>query len=197
MREETPAIWLFGPLGAGKSTLARAAAAAWPGAGEVLDEDAAEGPAGTGGKVSRDALAKAELRAASDALALQRAGKGVVLARTSPWREPRVKAWSRLPGVFSVYLSCPLQVRVNRDESGLYQRALAGGLPGLPGLDAPFEKPAKGALVLDTARQTPAQALAELGRALWGRDGPEGRGKTAAPSMDQMVLERLADLGYI
>jgi adenylylsulfate kinase-like enzyme len=50
-----------------------------------------------------------------------------------------------------VYCNTPLEICEQRDDSGLYQRARAGELQNVTGIDAPFESPLDADLILDTA----------------------------------------------
>lgn len=188
-------VWLFGPAASGKSSLARLLAAELAKNGVdhlVLDEDEAGGPAGPA------RLAEAERCAGVTAAMLNRAGVACVLARTSP-AEPARRAGFQLAGqVTPVYLDCPLEQRLNRDQSGAYQNALEGGRL-LPGLNAPFDPPGTGVLRLDTARLEPARVLADLTAALAARGflAPPQTGAAMSREEEEKVLERLSDLGYI
>ena len=59
-----------------------------------------------------------------------------------------------------VFVDTPLEVCENRDPKGLYQRARAGELAGMTGIDAPYEPPQSPELHLD-AGTTSADLLAD------------------------------------
>ena len=59
-----------------------------------------------------------------------------------------------------VFVDTPLEVCENRDPKGLYQRARAGELSGMTGIDAPYEPPESAELHLD-AGSTSADLLAD------------------------------------
>ena len=103
---------------------------------------------------------------------LARAGAVVVVAAISPYAEARgrARALTEAAGAAfaEVWVATPLAECERRDPKGLYARARAGDLPGMTGVDDPYEPPAAPDLVLDTAGEEPAataaRLLAELGR---------------------------------
>ena len=61
-----------------------------------------------------------------------------------------------------MFVDAPLDVCETRDPKGLYQRARAGELSGLTGVDDPYEAPEHPELVLATAELSPGAAAAIL-----------------------------------
>ncbi|MFP6574334.1 MAG: adenylyl-sulfate kinase, partial [Pirellulaceae bacterium] len=59
-----------------------------------------------------------------------------------------------------VFVDAPLEVCEKRDPKGLYQRARAGELSGMTGIDAPYEPPKSPEIHLD-ASNTSADLLAD------------------------------------
>jgi adenylylsulfate kinase-like enzyme len=51
-----------------------------------------------------------------------------------------------------VHLDAPIEVCEERDPKGLYKRARLGEIAGFTGVSAPYERPLKAALSLNTAR---------------------------------------------
>ena len=87
------------------------------------------------------------------------AGENVIIAATGSRRCYRAAASARLaPHFAEIWLRCPTDICRSRDWKGLYQRADAGLLNNLPGVDAPYEPPVEPDVVVDTGRQTPDQA---------------------------------------
>jgi tetratricopeptide (TPR) repeat protein len=74
-----------------------------------------------------------------------------------------------------VYVSADVATCEGRDPKGLYQKARAGQIPEFTGISAPYEEPEAPELVLDTARQSPAESVAALIAYL------EGKGYLSAP----------------
>jgi len=65
-----------------------------------------------------------------------------------------------------VFVDAPLDVCETRDPKGLYQRARAGELFGLTGVDDPYEAPEDPELVLATDQLSPVAAAAAILEAL-------------------------------
>lgn len=61
-----------------------------------------------------------------------------------------------------VFVDTPLDVCEQRDVKGLYKKARAGEIKNFTGIDAPFEPPISGAIVLRTANRSPQDAADEL-----------------------------------
>jgi adenylylsulfate kinase len=90
-----------------------------------------------------------------------------VLAFTSfisPYRADRAAARALFAGgdFIEVYVSADVATCEGRDPKGLYQQARAGKIPEFTGISAPYEAPEKPELVLDTARQSVEESVAEL-----------------------------------
>ena len=71
------------------------------------------------------------------------AGLIVITAFISPYRADRQIARDLLPaGAFlEVFIDCPLEVCLQRDPKGLYQKAQTGQIPNFTGLTQPYEPP--------------------------------------------------------
>lgn len=160
-------LWLTGLSGAGKSTLARGLERALLGHGRlvtVLDGDVVReglcadlgfGPADRAENIRR-------LTEVSRLLA--DAGALVVVAAISPYAADRERARARVGAqrFALVHVATALEVCRGRDPKGLYARADRGELPGLTGVDAPYEVPADADLVLDTATTSLEAAVEAL-----------------------------------
>jgi len=55
-----------------------------------------------------------------------------------------------------VYVKCPLEVLIQRDEKGLYRRALAGEIDNFTGVSDPYEEPEGPEITVETGRETAA-----------------------------------------
>ena len=88
-----------------------------------------------------------------------RHGGIAICALVSPYRATRdqVRATIGADRFVEVFMDTPLDVCERRDVKGLYQRARAGELTGLTGIDDPYEPPLAGALVLETAHRSPGE----------------------------------------
>ena len=163
-------IWLTGLSGAGKSTLAKRVQRQLFFHGrqvQVLDgdnlrqglcSDLAFSPADRSENVRRIAHA---------AKLFLDTGNIVIVACISPYKRDREQA-KQIIGADSfleVFVYCPLEVCRERDPKGLYRSGKSGGLPGLTGVDAPYQTPDSPSLVIDTSRSNPdmaSEAVLEL-----------------------------------
>jgi adenylylsulfate kinase len=150
-------IWLTGPSGAGKTTLAKALAEKLQSMGyrvEILDGD------GIRSKLYPDLGFSKEEREMHNRVVVEMAkllaknGIITIVAVISPYREWREYARKEIGKFVEVYLRCPLKVRIKRDPKGLYAKALKGELRGLTGLDGEYEEPENPELILDTDKMS-------------------------------------------
>jgi len=91
------------------------------------------------------------------------AGLIVLTAFISPFRSERRMARELLgEGEFlEVFVDTPLDVCMQRDPKGLYEKAKAGKIKNFTGIDSPYEAPEKAELTIRTVEATPeAQAQA-------------------------------------
>ena len=63
-------------------------------------------------------------------------------------------------------MDVPLEVAIERDNKGLYKKALAGELKGFTGVDDPYEPPLDPELVIRTDKETPAESANRILAAL-------------------------------
>lgn len=75
----------------------------------------------------------------------------VVLATfVSPYRERRAKTREEIGDFVEVYTRCPVEVCMERDVKGMYEKALSGEIRNFTGVDDPYEEPEDPELILDT-----------------------------------------------
>ena len=181
-------VWLTGLSGSGKSTIAEAVATELAGRGVLaytLDGDNLRH--GLNGDLGFSAEDRAEnvRRVGEVARLCADAGLVVLVPVISPYRAGRAHARAIHEAsdlVFlEVFVDAPLAVCEARDPKGLYQRARAGELSGLTGVDDPYEAPTQPELVVATADVAPEVAAAEILEALEtrgvvARSGPTDEG---------------------
>lgn len=103
---------------------------------------------------------------------LTRNGVAVLATFVSPYRERRAKTRQEIGSFVEVYMRCPVEVCMERDVKGMYEKALAGEIKNFTGVDDPYEEPENPELILDTDKESIDECA-------------------------QRVLEKLGELGYI
>lgn len=185
------AIWITGLPGSGKTTLARAAAAALETRGiaaRVLELDEIRKvltPEPTYTDAERDVVYRA---LACMAKLLTEAGVRVIIDATAHRRAWRELARRLIPAFAEVQLLCPLEVCREREAIRHAGHAPAriyahGGQPGatVPGVDVPYERALAAELDLKTQEgdlETAVREVVALAEGLEAR--PSGRGGATA-----------------
>src|ERR1700759_296966 len=85
------------------------------------------------------------------------AGLIVLVSFISPFRSERRMARELLqPGEFiEVFVDTPIELCMERDPKGLYEKAKAGEIKNFTGIDSPYEPPESAEIVLKTAEASP------------------------------------------
>ena len=164
-------VWLTGLSGAGKSTIASAAAAALALRGvpaEILDGDLLRN------SLSKDlGFSKADrdenvARVGFVADLLSRQGVIVLVALVSPYAEARNAVRARVTRFIEVYVNAPLTVCEQRDPKGLYRLARRGELPAFTGVSDPYEPPAAPEVECHTDRESLEESVGKVLAAVYG-----------------------------
>jgi sulfate adenylyltransferase len=165
-------VWFTGLSGAGKSTLAQALKArlADERKVEVLDGDEVRTHLSKGLGFSKEDRDTNIQRIGFVARLLARNGVPVIAAAISPYREARdevrrLAAEEGTPFV-EVFASASIEALAARDVKGLYKKALAGELAHFTGVSDPYEAPEKAEVVIHSDRESVAQSLGRIVRAL-------------------------------
>jgi len=92
------------------------------------------------------------------------AGLIVMVSFISPFRSERRMARELLQaGEFiEVFVDTPIELCMERDPKGLYQKAKAGEIKNFTGIDSPYEAPESAEITLKTAQSTPEQAAEQV-----------------------------------
>jgi adenylyl-sulfate kinase len=157
-------LWLTGLPSAGKTTIARAVAHRLRGEGlrvELLDGDEVRQGLSADLGYDRSSRETHAARVTFVAKVLARNDVVAIVALISPYRVSRAKARAEIGRFVEVYIDTPLALCEARDVKGLYQKARAGVIHGMTGVDDPYEVPEHPEIVVETADRTPEQA-AEL-----------------------------------
>jgi adenylylsulfate kinase len=173
-------IWIAGPSGVGKTTLAEALERKLREIGlnvEILDGD------GIRSKLYPDLGFSEKERVMHNRVVVQMAklladnGVVTIVSIISPYRASREYARKEIKNFMEVYLKCPLEVRIKRDPKGLYAKAIKGEIKGLTGYDGVYEEPENPEVVLDTDKMSVEEEVEavlkkaeELGYLRLGRD---------------------------
>ena len=148
-------IWLTGPSGAGKTTLARALAERLRSMGkrvEILDGDEVRKTLYPNLGFSKEAREMHNRVVIHMAKLLSRNGVFVIVSLISPYRHVREFARREIGDFIEVYVYAPLEVRIQRDPKGLYAKAMRGEIKGLTGYDGIYEEPENPEVRVDTSK---------------------------------------------
>lgn len=159
-------VWLTGLSGAGKTTLATCLAGALREREipvELLDGDQFRSHLSRGLGFSKEDRDTNVRRIGHVCHLLNYHGIVAVVAAIAPYRDTRKEVREMCAGRFvEVYLTCPLDILIQRDRKGLYKRALGGELKQFTGISDPYEPPPHPELVLETNREAPHESLEKL-----------------------------------
>jgi bifunctional enzyme CysN/CysC len=150
-------VWFTGLSGAGKTTICRAVGTELLGYGlqiEVIDGDVIRKHLCKDLGFSKEDRDENIRRIAFVSKLLTRNGTVVLVSAISPYRAARDEARKTIGDFIEVYVSTPLEVCELRDTKDLYQRARAGKVHGLTGIDDPYEPPLAAEIVCDTDSQS-------------------------------------------
>lgn len=152
-------IWFTGLSGAGKSTLANAVEQQLFSEGihtYLLDGDNVRH--GLCQDLGFDAASREEnvRRVANVANLFADAGVVTITALISPFRRDRRRAREIMrAGTFvEVYVKCPIDVCMERDPKGLYQKAKSGQIKDFTGISSPYEEPEAAEITVDTSENS-------------------------------------------
>ena len=87
-------------------------------------------------------------------------GVTVIFDATASRREYRDFARALIPRFIEVAVECPLEICLQRDYKGTYQRGQRGESSTVPGLQEPYEAPVNPDVTIDTT-EVQASAAAE------------------------------------
>ena len=159
------ALWLTGLPASGKSTLAQGLADALNERGrtvQILDSDALRSiltPEPSYSEEERDWFYRV---VALVARLLSQNGVDVIIAATANKRLYRCYARQAIDRFEEIFVRCSLETCMERDEKGIYEKAIAGEAATVPGLQAPYEPPQDPLVVVDTESTTPRQGVRQI-----------------------------------
>ncbi len=155
-------IWLTGPSGAGKTTLAVKLAKRLKEMGyrvEILDGDTIRKTLYPNLGFSREARELHNRVVIHMAKLLSRNGVIAIVSLISPYKAVREYARKEIGNFIEVYVYAPLEVRIQRDPKGLYAKAIKGEIRGLTGYDGVYEEPENPEVKVDSSKMTPEEEV--------------------------------------
>ena len=159
------AIWITGLPASGKSTIARALKPQLEASGltvEVLESDEVRRvltPEATYSQAERALLYRALALMGAKLVAH---GVTVIFDATATKRVYRDFARNLIPRFIEVAVECPLEICMQRDYKGTYQRGQRGESSTVPGLQEPYEAPLHPALTVDTTKMLVNEAVQNI-----------------------------------
>lgn len=160
--EEGFVIWLTGLPCCGKTTIAGGLEDAFRGNGmkvEVLDGDEVRTNLSKGAGFSKEERGKHALRVAYVSRLLSRNGVASIVALISPYNSFRDHVRETVTNFVEVFVSCPVEVCIERDVKGMYKKALAGEITEFTGVDDPYEEPENPEIVIHADRESPEESV--------------------------------------
>ncbi len=159
-------IWFTGLSGAGKSTLAVELERRLFEKGYsvyVLDGDNIRFGLNANLGFSPEDRSENIRRVGEVAALFARAGMIALTAFISPYRSDRDRARAAAPDRFhEIYVKADVATCESRDPKGLYEKARRGEIKEFTGISAPYEEPEAAELVLDTAKYSIEECMAQL-----------------------------------
>ena len=89
------------------------------------------------------------------------AGLNAVISALTANEDAREYIKNNVPNLVITYLTCPIEICIQRDSRGLYRKARKGTVnpKTLIGLDSPYEPPIDPDIVIDTSKNTLEQSV--------------------------------------
>lgn len=162
-------VWITGLPGSGKSVVARAVQRKLLEKGvrsQILSSDELRRfvtPKPTYSQNERDAVYGTLAFVAS---LLARNGVNIIIDATGNLRKYREESRNTVERFAEVYLKCPLEICMDREATrveasyapkGIYEKALRGRAPTVPGMGSPYEEPLKPEAVVESNKLTPEE----------------------------------------
>jgi adenylylsulfate kinase len=89
-------------------------------------------------------------------------GINVIIAATAHQRTYRWRASQVFNRFLEIYTKCPVEICMQRDQKGLYKKAMSGEIGNLPGVQQLYEEPQATAIIVDTAENSPVVCVQKI-----------------------------------
>ncbi len=93
---------------------------------------------------------------------LTRNGVAVLTSFISPYQELREHARRQIGDFVEVYVKCPVEVCMQRDDRGMYKKALAGEIHNFTGISDPYEEPLHPEVLIESDKEPLAQSVGRV-----------------------------------
>ncbi len=156
-------LWMTGLSGAGKTTIAHVLVDELKARGlkvERLDGDVVRQSLTRDLGFSKEDRDKNIERVAFVAKLLSRNGVACICSFISPYQAVRDQVRAETTNFVEVFIDAPLDVVIQRDVKGMYQKAIAGEIENFTGISDPFEAPANPDVHVHTDRETVQESAA-------------------------------------
>lgn len=150
-------VWMTGLSGAGKTTIAHVLVDELKARGlkvERLDGDVVRQSLTRDLGFSKEDRDKNIERVTFVAKLLSRNGVACVCSFISPYQAVRDMVRAETTNFVEVFVDAPLDVVIQRDVKGMYQKAIAGEIENFTGISDPFEAPAQPDVHVRTDQQS-------------------------------------------
>ena len=154
-------VWMTGLSGAGKTTIALILVDELKRRGvkvERLDGDVVRQSLTRDLGFSKEDRDKNIERVSFVAKLLSRNGVACICSFISPYQAVRDQVRAETTNFIEVFVDAPLEVVMQRDVKGLYDKAIAGEIPNFTGISDPFEAPLAPEIRVPTDQQTPQES---------------------------------------
>ncbi|MFQ6089361.1 MAG: adenylyl-sulfate kinase [Candidatus Methanofastidiosia archaeon] len=158
-------LWLTGNPASGKTTIAKNLEKILRKRGlrvEVFDGDEVRRNLSSDLGFSKKDRERHAKRVTYIAKLLSRNEVCVIVALISPYRSFREYARSQIENFLEVYVKCPIDVCIERDPKGLFEKALRGEIKDLTGLQEPYEEPLNPEIVIRTDMEAPDESVSKI-----------------------------------
>ena len=210
MVEKGFTIWMTGLSGSGKTTLAGLAEREIRGRGlkvECLDGEAFRTHLSQGLGFTKEDRDMNVRRIGFVCHLLSRNGIVAIASAISPYRAVRDEIRERIGAFIEVYVKCPLEICIQRDDQGLYKKARTGEIAHVTGISDPYEAPLHPEIIVETDKEPPRESLARILKRLEDLQYLPGKPLEGGESFpheeiysieeEDKLKKRLQDLGYI
>jgi adenylylsulfate kinase len=200
MEQKGFTLWFTGLSGAGKTTLARRVEAKLRDEGykiELLDGDIIRTNLSKGLGFSKEDRDTNIRRIGFVCDLLTRNGVIAVASAISPYRALREELSEKIGNFVEVFVSCPVEVAIDRDVKGLYKKALAGEIKNFTGISDPYEEPLSADIVVETDKEEIEESLTKIFDRLVTLGYLPKTLSTYSKEDEAVVEDRLRALGYL